>query len=64
MTEKTTEQLLEERNDLLRQQNKLLEQQTAEAHYVGVIAEREARARAWDNENPVGKYLWLNPHRR
>ncbi|HSC56995.1 MAG TPA: hypothetical protein VLC51_07305 [Nitrospira sp.] len=61
---KTVEQLLEEQNDLIRQQNKLLARQAGEASYQSAVMDRQARAQRWDAANPVLKFLFVNPHKR
>ena len=60
---KTTEELLEEQNALLRRQNELLEGQVAMVSHQSRLSQREATAKRWDTAHPVGKYLWMNPYR-
>jgi len=54
---KTVEELLEEQNQLMRQQ-------LAESRYQSAVADRKLSADRWDEANPVAKYFFQNPIRR
>lgn len=64
---KTTEELLEEQNTLIRRQNELLEEANDLPHYAGPsdVEIHEMHARRWDaQQGVIGRALWKNPWRR
>lgn len=64
---KTTEELLEEQNTLLRRQNELLEVANNKPTYAGPsdVEMNEFRAKRWDaQKGAFGRFWYQNPYRR
>lgn len=49
--------------EYLREQNRILDEQLREARYQSFLQHRRDMADRWDNENPIGRFLWKNPFR-